>query len=272
MKDEYEIYRGAIRGTWRDWWIAWPLSRRLALGDVLHQVNGRIRPAGTLADQGVPFTRRRGTQHNSYTYDTQGSATVRFKTAGTVADGFTALAAADVGALVTFRASGSALVVYEGLTETGVTDERALAAHLVQLGWEKWDDSLYAVTQVVTAVAGTVLTSASTDASAELRLRAGAGQPQIGLADLTGGVSLARSKSLGLKWISSHPTPFFRVVRLRKNWFQKVRTDYGPPQPGRGAAPVPVPPLLLEEAQDHPEAVVETVPAEEQPLFTDLDA
>ncbi|MYU21817.1 hypothetical protein [Streptomyces sp. SID8352] len=266
MSDEYGVYRDAIRGTWQDWWVAWPLSRRIALGDVLHGVRWRIRPAGTLTDRGVPFTARPGTPHNDYTYDAQGSATVRFKAVGTAAAGFSALADADAGALVTFRSTHGVLVVFQGLTETGVSDEPALAAELVRLGWEKWDDSYYAVSQVVTADTGAVLSAAGTDASAELRLRAAAGPAPVGLADLRGGVTLARASALGLKWTGLEPTPFFRVIRLRRDWLRRVGSDYGPPQPGRGAAPVPVPPLLLEEAWDDPAAVVEHAPAGEQPL------
>lgn len=265
MKDSYESYRDAVNDVWRGWWITWPLSERVTLGDVFHNADGRIRPAGTLTDAGVAFDTRAGTPRNDYLYDTQGSASVQFKTAGTAIDGVTALAVADFGALVTFAKSNSSLIIYRELVETGVTNEPALAAELVRLTWEKWDDSLHAVTHVVSAASGTVLTSVGSSASAELRLQAAAGQTQLAVADLAGRASLAGSRGLGLQWIGVDSTPFFRVVRLRKGWFGKVKKDYGAPQPGRGAAPLPVPPILLEEAQDDPAGVLETVTSEEQP-------
>lgn len=267
MKESYEVYRDAVRDVWRDWWTAWPLSQSVHLGDVFHLTDSRVRPAGALSDRGVTFASRGGTPHNDYLYATQGSAAVRFKTAGVAMDGVTALAVADLGALVTFEKDDSALIVYRGLVENGVTDERAIAAALVRLTWETWDDSLLAVTHVIAAESGTVLTAAGTSASAELRLQAGAGQAQLGLADVAGRVSVARAKGLGLHWTSDQGcTPFFRVVGLRKGWFGKVKQDYGPRQPGRGAGPVPVPPALVDEAHEDPRSVIEVLGADDQPF------
>ncbi|MZF83883.1 hypothetical protein [Streptomyces sp. SID5643] len=265
MKDSYRLYRRAVDDVWKGWWVSWPLSARVELGQVLENADGRVRPAGVLSDRGIAFTSRPGTPHNDYTYDTQGSASVRFKAAGVAADGFTALAVADFGAQVTFEKDDAVLVVYRGLTESGVSDVRSLAAALVRRGWDDWDGTLLAVTDVVSAASGTVLTAAEAGAVAELRLQAGAGQAQLGLADLASRASVAGRRRLGLEWLGTDSTPFFRVVRLRKNWFGKVTKDYGPRQPGRGAAPVPVPPVLLEEAQDDPQVVLETVSADEQP-------
>ncbi|QKZ17631.1 hypothetical protein [Streptomyces chartreusis] len=265
MKDAYELYRRAVDDVWKGWWVCWPLSRRVEVGQVLENVDGMVRTAGTLTERGIPFAPHPGTPHNNYTYDTQGSASLQFKAAGVAMDGLAALAVADFGARVTFEKGNSALIVYRGLTETGVADVRALAAALVQRGWDDWDDTLLAVTDVVAADSGIVLTAAESGASVELRLQANAGQAQLGLADLAGQTSVAWRRRLGLEWLGTDTTPFFRVVRLRKTWFGKVEKDYGPRQPGRGAAPVPVPPVLLEEAYDDPASVLETVASEEQP-------
>ncbi|GGV60638.1 hypothetical protein [Streptomyces massasporeus] len=265
MKDSYELYRHAVDDVWKGWWVCWPLSGRVEVGQVLENVDGKVRTAGTLGERGIPFVPRPGTPHNDYTYDTQGSVSLQFKAAGVAMDGLAALAVADFGARVTFEKGNSALIVYRGLTETGVADVRALAAALVQRGWDDWDDTLLAVTDVVAADSGIVLTAAESGASVELRLQAGAGQAQLGLADLAGRTSVAWRRRLGLKWLGTDTAPFFRVVRLRKTWFGKVEKDYGPRQPGRGAAPVPVPPVLLEEAYDDPASVLETVTSDEQP-------
>ncbi|MFF7309172.1 hypothetical protein [Streptomyces sp. NPDC008137] len=266
MKDSYQLYRRAVDDVWKGWWVAWPLSRRVEVGDVLENADGSVRAAGTLENRGIPVTMRHGTPHNDYAYDTQGSASVVFKTAGVAADGFTALAAADFGAKVSFEKGNAALIVYRGLTETGVDDVRDLAAALVRRVWRDWDENLLAVTDVVSAASGTVLTAAESGAVAELRLQAGAGQAQTVLTDLAGRAAVAGRHRLGLEWTGAESTPFFRVVRLRKGWFGRVRKDYGPRQPGRGGAPVPVPPVLVEEAWEEPEAVLETVASDEQPL------
>ncbi|MGP3999397.1 hypothetical protein [Streptomyces sp. 8N706] len=268
MKDSYETYRDAVRDVWKGWWLAWPLSRRVELGDVFASVDGRVRQAGTLADRGIAADLRPGTPCNDYTYDTQGSASVRFKPAGAVLDGFGVLGAADAGALVEFRQDNAALIVYTGLTETGLRNIPELAATLVQRVWnDTWDPSLLAVTDVVTAASGIIVTAAQSGAFAEVRLRAEVGQGQLQLAHLSGHMGFADAKHLGLKWTSTDATPFFHVVRIRKDWLGRLKKDYGPRQTGRGAAAVSVPPLLLEEAHDDPGAVLETVPPQEQSPF-----
>ncbi|OLZ73590.1 hypothetical protein AV521_05935 [Streptomyces sp. IMTB 2501] len=266
MKDSYELYRHAVRDVWRTWWVSWPLSRRVEPGQVLESADGQLRTAGSLAGRAVPFASRPGTPHNDYTYDTQGSASVTFKAAGTAADGFTSLATGDVGARVGFERGDCALVVYRGLTETGVEDTRALTAALVRRGWADWDENLLAVTDVVGARSGLVLTAADGASEAELRFQAGALSAQPALADLSAATAVAWRRHIGLEWLATDVTPFYRVVRLRKGWFGRVKKDYGPRRPGRGAADVPVPPVLLEEAQDDPAAVLEQVPPDEQPL------
>ncbi|MGW1963474.1 hypothetical protein ACWCPD_24850 [Streptomyces sp. NPDC001935] len=267
MKDNYTLYRDAVDDVWKGWWVAWPLSQRVALGDVLHNADDRVRTAGTLADRGVAFDPRPGTPENIYKHDAHGSVSVALKASGSATDGFASLAAADAGARIGFAKGDTAFVVYDGLTETTVADTRALASALVSRGWDDWDDSLLAVTGVIEATSGTVLTSTENGAFAELRVKAGAGPVQPVLADLAGSASIEGRHALGLEWLGSELTPFFQVVRLRKAWFGKVMKDYGPRQPGRGAAPVPVPPVLLEEAQDDPGAVLEDVSPTEQPTL-----
>lgn len=267
MSGSYTVYRKAVGGSWAKWWLAWPLVQRVAVGDVLHNLDGSVRTAGVLSDRGVGFALRPGLPHRDLLYDAQGTVSVRFKTAGAAVDGFASLAVADLGAAVEFTRSQSALVVFTGMVESGVENHPGLAAELLRLSWDTWDDSLLAVTQVVTARSGTFMTSGASSASAELRLQAGAYQAQLGLADLAAGASILRAQGLSEQWTGGECTPFFRVVRLRKPWFRAAKADYGPRQPGRGAGPVPVPPVLLEEALDDPGAVLEEVGPEEQPGF-----
>lgn len=265
MSKPLAAYRKAVRGSWgKSWWLAWPITERISVGDVLHNVGGHVRRAGTLQDRGVTYTERLGNPHADVLHDASGAASVRFKPAGVTVEGFSALAVADLGAVVDFTKSNSALVIYKGLHERAVADERALAAALIELTWQTWDDSLLAVTQVVSADLGTLLISDSTGASAEIRLQANLGQAPLGLADLAGGATLLRHRGVSEKWVGGECTPFFRVVRLRKRWFRSVTEDYGPRQPGRGARPEPVPPVLLDEARHDPGAVLETVETDEQ--------
>ncbi|MEU2110281.1 hypothetical protein [Streptomyces sp. NPDC019507] len=265
MSKPFTVYRKAVRGSWgKSWWLAWPITERISVGDVLHNVDGHVRRAGTLEDRGVTYVDRPGNPHADVLHDAGGSASVRFKPAGVAVEGFSALAAAELGAAVEFSRSHSALVVYKGLQEQAVADEKALAAALIDLTWQTWDDSLLAVTQVVSAQSGTLLISESSGASVEFRLQAGLGQAPFGIADLAGGASILRHRGVSEKWAGAECTPFFRVVRLRKRWFRSVTEDYGPRQPGRGAQTEPVPPVLVDEAQHDPGAVLETVEAEEQ--------
>jgi hypothetical protein len=82
----------------------------------------------------------------------------------------------------------------------------------------------------------------------------------VQVADLSGQVSLARIDRIGLKWLGdAGATPFCRVVRLRTAWWQKVDADFAPRQKIKGLAAGDIPVRLLDEADDDPDAVLETV-------------
>jgi hypothetical protein len=193
-----------------------------------------VRSAGDLAQHGVAFDRGPTVPAANFLYDSNGSAAVRLKLAGSTAQGFSALAQADAGALVEFADASSTLVVYSGLRQSGMRDTRSVAAGLVRLYWAgKWSKDV---------VAGPMT-----------------------IADVAGAATVARASQVGLQWVGSDVTPFHRVVRLRRSWLNGVKAQYGPHQPGLGAAPQPVPPILVEEARDEPTLVVEAVSAVEQP-------
>lgn len=265
MGGSYNSYKAAMKDPWKGWWIAWPPTERVGLGDVFDTCGGKLRRAGDLAARKVRFDRIPGAPPASFAYDSNGSVSVRFKLAGSVPPGFSALTAADVGALVEFSGEASVLVLYNGLTQEGFADTRSVAADLARLYWDgRWDTDLVAVSDVVAAVAGTVLTAAQHGASAELRLAGSAAGP-ASLIDLAGKVAFARSAGVGMQWVGSNVTPFYRVVRLRKTWMAHIKAAYGPQQPGRGAAPGLVPPLVMDEAREDPAAVLESASGDEQP-------
>ena len=261
MVQPFTVYRDAMREAWGDWWLAWPLLRRVAVGDVLHLADGSVRTAGTLADRRVPYRTSPPEARGSFVYDAGGALDIRFKASGATDPLFSALAEADAGVLVRFVRERTALVVYRGLTATGVTDVRDLAAGLVGRYWQgRWDPGLLAVTETVGADAAAVLVAAGAGAAAELRLTASAGAGPVRLAELAGATGIAGSRRLGFQWTGDTATPLYRVVRLRRTWLGGVRQEFGPPQPGQGLGGEPTPPVLLEEALDDPAAVLESPP------------
>jgi len=262
----YESYETAMRDAWEGWWVTWPLSRSVRVGDVFDTSGGTLRTAGDLAGRGVAFDIAAAAPPATFTYDSNGAAAVRFKLAGGLPQGFSALTKADAGALVEFDHAVAILVVYSGIAQEGMSDTRSVAGDLVRQFWKgSWPEELVGVTDVVTAAGGTVLAAAGSGASAELRATAAVGVGPSTLVDLAGNVTVARATHVGLQWVGSEVTPFYRVVRLKRTWLNHVKTQYGPRQPGRGAAPEPVPPILIEEARDAPDQVLEPVQAREQP-------
>ena len=266
MGGSYDSYKAAMKDPWKGWWIAWPLSQLVCVGDVFDIRSGKQRAAGNLASRGIRFEAGPGAAPGSFTYDSNGSVSIRFKSAGSIPQGFSALAEMDAGALVEFKGATSVLVVYDGLAQEGFSDTCSVAADLARLYWDgRWDTRLVAVSDVITVVAGTVLAAAQRGASAELRATASAAAGPVNLIDIAGSVAFARSANVGLQWAGSGVTPFYRVVRLRKTWLARIKTSYGPRQPTRGAAPDPVPPIVLDEARDDPAAVLENASEDEQP-------
>jgi hypothetical protein len=256
----FEAYRRALHDAYRGWWLTWPLTQRVRVGDVREVYDKGSVAAGTLADRGIDAPAGPPGAKGDLVYDAGGTASVRFKAAGALAQGFSSITAAEAGALVEFHAEHSALVVYTGLEQHGLADVSGLAHALVRRLWhDRWDPGLLAVTDVITARAGTALTAERADATAELRLGGALGPGPVQLADLAGRVSFGMSRHVGLNVSGTDLTPCYRVVRVRETWLKRVRTEYGPPQPGRGLDAGGVPPILLEEARDDVEAVLERV-------------
>ncbi|GHF57107.1 hypothetical protein GCM10018790_38910 [Kitasatospora xanthocidica] len=265
----YDVYCKAMTGDqWRGWWVTWPPSSRVRLGDVLDRQDS-VRRAGSLADRGVSFISEDGTPPGLFVYDSNKSVSVRFKAAGAAPDPLSGLSAIDAGASVTFGKENTAFVVFRGIAQTGIADVRSLANDLATLWWNKaWDESLLAVTSVVSARGGTVLAAAAAGATAELKVAASAGVAGVlQLADLALDASVVHRSALGAEWTGADVTPFYQVVRLRENWRGKVHAEYGPRQSGHGALPTALPPLLTEEIRDDPAAVLGPVDEAEQLPF-----
>ncbi|WP_369212263.1 hypothetical protein [Streptomyces flavofungini] len=262
----YDSYREAMGDVYGGWWLAWPLTQRIRVKDVraLHR-EGSV-AAGTLGDRGIDVKTAFMGAHADLAYDAAGTVAVRFKAAGAAAQGFTSVPAAEAGARVEFHAGKSALIVYTGLEQTGLDDVARLAQELVRRLWlGRWDAALFAVTDVISARSGTVLTAEQAGASAELHIQSPAGPGPLQLLDLAAGVAFGASSRVGLNWTGTDLTPCYRGVRIRRTWLRRVKEEYGTPQPGRGLAAGPVPPVLLDEAGDETWSVVERVGPEKRP-------
>jgi hypothetical protein len=266
METLHRRYRAAVAGLWPGWWVTWPLTRKIQFGDVYLATPSNIVTAGTLTDRGLTVSPRAGTLQNDMLYDAAGKVSIRFKTAGSAAEGFSALATADAGALVEFRHDSAVLAAYTGVTSRELGNVSALAAELVSRCWAgRWQPGEVAVTGVVTARRGTVLVAQDRGAAAELRISGTAGSGPLTIGDLAGTVSAARSQHVGLTWSGRSLTPFFQVVGVREDWRGRVAAEYGPRQPRRGAFPSPVPGLLLDEATAEPFSVLEVLSSDRQP-------
>ncbi|WP_419997986.1 hypothetical protein [Streptomyces boninensis] len=261
----YEAYRAALRDVFAGWWLAWPPSQTVSVGEVRKLHSKGAATAGDLGKWGIAVAAATGGAPGDVTYDAGGSVSVRFKAAGSALPGIDTLQLAEAGALVEFKNERSALVVYSGLEQHGLPDVAGLADGLIRRIWRgEWDPGLLVVTDVIQARAGTAITSQQAGAAAELRMTAGGGGP-LRLIDLAGSVAFSRASHLGLNWSGTDVTPVYKVLRIRKRWWRGFKAEYGTPQPGRGAAAEPVPQLLLEEAREDPGAVVEQVDGGEQP-------
>ncbi|WP_306323883.1 MULTISPECIES: hypothetical protein [unclassified Streptomyces] len=259
-KGSFEAYRKALSDVYRGWWFAWPLTERVRVGDVRALYRGGSVTAGTLAGHGMEAKAGPAGAPGDITYDAGGTVAVRFKAAGVAAQGFTSVPLTEAGALVEFRDERSALIVYTGLEQSGFQDLAQLAGALVARVWSGgWDPALLVVSDVVSARAGTVLIAEHAGASAELRIEGAVGPEPLRLVDLAGRAGFSASSRLGLNWTGTDLTPCYRVVRVRRTWLNRVKEEYGTPQPGRGLAPGPAPPVLLEEARDEAAAVIEHV-------------
>jgi hypothetical protein len=264
--EPYEQYRAAMEGPWPGWWIAWPPTQRMSLGDVFERSGGVLRRAGSLAGRNVTFATAPGGPPASFLYDAQGSITAHFKLSGASPQGFSALAKADAGARLHFDHAESVLAVYGALTQEGFSDYPAVAAELSRLYWDgRWTTDHLAVGDVIMAATGLVATATKSGASAELRVSATAAAGPVSLLELAGAAEFAVTDQVGMQWTGTQVTPFYRVLGLRKTWLNRLVEEYGRPQPGQGAAPVPVPPLALSEARADPDAVLERLPQDVVP-------
>ena len=247
----FDVYRKAMMSEWPGWWVTWPLSISLSVGTVIGTDGHVLRFSGSAAEKGLTYDISEVGSSELFKYDSNGTVSVRFKVAGTAAQGFETIAAADAGALIEFRHSTALLVVFRNLITLSMIDVRDLATQLLKQYWDgRWPDDLAVVTDVVSVGRGAVFAAATSGGAVELR--ANATVAPMTLADLAGGATVMSSKNLGMEWTGMQFSPLFRVVRLRQSWISSVKADYGPRQRGNFALPsAPVPNDLMEQVQEN---------------------
>lgn len=261
MADPSRAFIRALSGVWgRDYWVTWHPSSRRALGDV-----GTVGPSGLvpIAELPGPVAVPSGpgpAGRDSLTWYTAGAVDVTYGGTAQAAEPTGALAGAHGRALVRFTRKNALLVVYRGLSESRLTDQPRLARELLTRYWTgDWDASWCVVSHLVTAASGTVLMAADKGATAELAAGASLAAGPASLADLAAEVRVHRSSALRCELVGRRMTPFYRVLRLRRRFLRGIEVSYGDVR-GSSDRPPQVPPDILEEVEDTPEAALESPP------------
>src|SRR5215467_8123656 len=129
MADVYRVFVHALQNLWGPgYWVAWPPSQKLSLGDVGVIERGLFTPTDELSRLGVDVQAEAGSSRASLSYDSGGTASLTFKATGDAPTGFQGLARADAGALVRFGTENGVLCVYDDLRETRVQRLEPLTA------------------------------------------------------------------------------------------------------------------------------------------------
>lgn len=272
MADPSRAFIRALSGVWgRDYWVTWHPSSRRALGDV-----GTVGPSGLVqiatlpGADAVPSGPGPGSGsdpgpagRDSLTWYTTGAVDVTYGGTAQAAEPTGALAGAHGRAQVRFTRKNALLVAYRGLSETRLADQPRLARDLLTRYWAgDWDAGWCVVSHLVTAASGTVLMAADKGATAELAAGASLAAGPAGLADLAdlaAEVRVHRSSALQCELVGRGLTPFYRVLRLRRRFLRGIEVSYGDVR-GPSDRPPQVPPDILEEVEDTPEAALESPP------------
>ncbi len=263
MPDVVGRYRRIVAQRWPNWWVNWPLTRVIAVGDIFVATSTRLVRAGALTTSSAT---RAGASIPSFEHDSNGDVEIAFSPAAGAVD-------ARVRAEIRFNRGDAMLVAYDGLTQLDVADAAEIAQTLLRRQWAgDWDLDKVVVTSVVMATGGILVSGASgSGGSVRLNARAGVGSGPFTIVDLAMKFELDRSIARNDSWTVEACTPMYQVVRLKKPFLRRVEADFGMRQGRRGAFPSEPPLVLLDLAQDSPGELLETVPADEQPPEERLD-
>ncbi|MFF7472595.1 hypothetical protein [Streptomyces sp. NPDC008092] len=260
MTDPSRAFVRALAGVWGPgYWVTWHPSSRLALGAVGPARYPGIVPVDRLPDDGTVPPEVAPAGRDTLTWNTEGAVRVTYRGTAGAADPVGGLADVRAGAVVEFTRKNALLVVYRGLAETRLADQPRLAQELVRRYWAgDWHPDWCVVSHLVTARSGTVLMAADKGATVELSASGSVTAGPAGLADLATQVRATRSSALQCELVGRQLTPFYRVLRLRRRFLRGIEAEYG----ARGlrtpaGRPAEVPPGLLHEVGDAPDAALE---------------
>jgi hypothetical protein len=160
-------YARAMRDLWGpSYWSTWQPSVRLRLGDVGTVEKGDFVPIDDLASKEIEIAQVRAGERDDLLYDSNGKARVEFKATGALAQGFSALTAADAGARISFQDGATVFVSLKGLRETRLRNIPEVAKKVVHEAWNGWWQKDFAVvTHLVTASSGTILIASEHEAN-----------------------------------------------------------------------------------------------------------
>jgi hypothetical protein len=265
MTKLFERYVRGMHDLWgAGYWVTWQPSVRLHLGDIGDTSGGQFVPIDDLKRRAISFEAVPADSRDSLTFQSEGGVDISFGAGAGAPVELSALVGLDVGAQATveFVRDDAFLVVLRELAETRLASQPELAKTLVQRhAAGDWEDDQAVVSHLVR---GSGIVLASSTAGTRVDISAGAKGELLVLmklvgASVEGGVS--RTGALDLHVAGADLTPYFRVMRLRRDWLHRLRIRYGDSQPFREVRAQTSTAFheLLEEATDEPEAVVEEV-------------
>lgn len=264
MADASRKFIRSLTGIWGPgYWVTWHPSSRQALGAYGTVRKRTVVPVGDLPDQDIePATVDPRTKDGLVWY-TKGAVQVKHGATAQTGVPMANLADAQGRMLVTFTRRNAVLVVYQGLSEHRLASQPKVAAQLVDRYLAgAWELDWCVVSHLVTARSGTVLMARDKGAAIQFAAKAAAGAGPVGLADLASKAHSTYSSELACELVGATVTPFYRVLRLRRRFVRGIEAAYGY-VPGLRTSrdrPAQVPPEILEEVQDTPEAALEFVP------------
>jgi hypothetical protein len=245
------------------YWVTWHPSSRQALGTYGTVRKRTVVPVGDLPDQDIEPTTVDPRTEDGLVWYTKGAVHVRHGVRAQAGLPVANLADAQGRMQVTFTSKNAVLVVYQGLSEHRLASQPKVAEQLLNRYLAgAWQLDWCVISHLVTAQSGTVLMARDKDAAIEFAAKAAAGAGPAGLADLATKAHSTYSSELACELVGATVTPFYRVLRLRRRFVRGVEAAYGY-MPGLRTSsdrPAQIPPEILEEVQDTPEAALEFVP------------
>ena len=200
---QYDVYRSVFRDRFgvKTWIPAWRPGADLRLGRAGRIVGGEFVYEYDLKDRGVslPSEQPRSESETDYQWTTENGVDISVKAAGQTDAAFQSLAKADVGFKLAFRSSDAMAIVYRGVAERHLGDQRALAERIVESWnggpWPKMQIGDVAITSLLVASWGFAFGASQVGAEVVIRAEADLGTPAADLGSIKGKVGVAWQRS-----------------------------------------------------------------------------